>query len=124
MRQAEPVPFADVADGIAALRTGDIAVSIHAAPTMWSIGTDPREKQRPGIFQPLTAVRAARVVRAEDETPLVGIDLVLRQWRDSGVRSRSVGFFTTSQSAGCTVVKPRDSQACMPPRYHLRRCAG
>jgi hypothetical protein len=119
MRQAERVPFAAVADGIAALRTGDIA-----AATMWSIGTDRREKQRPGIFQPLTAVRAARVVRAEDETPLVGIDLVLRQWRDSGVRSRSVGCFTTSQSAGCTVVKPRDSQACMPPRYHLRRCAG
>jgi polar amino acid transport system substrate-binding protein len=90
MPQAERVPFVDVADGIAALRTGDIAVFIHAAPTIWAIAADRREEQLLGIFQPLTEERAAWVVRAEDETLRNAIDLVLRQWRDSGRLPRMV----------------------------------
>jgi polar amino acid transport system substrate-binding protein len=84
MPAAERVPVADVADGISALRGGDLDIFIHAAPTVWAIATDRREEQLLGIFQPLTDERAAWVVRAEDQVLRNGIDLVLRQWRESG----------------------------------------
>jgi hypothetical protein len=51
---------------------------------VWAIATDRREEQLLGIFQPLTDERAAWVVRAEDQVLRNGIDLVLRQWRESG----------------------------------------
>ena len=84
MPRSERVPFADVADGIAALRVGEVDLFIHAAPTVWAVAADRAEEQLIGIFQPLTDERAAWVVRAEERLLLSAIDMVLRRWRESG----------------------------------------
>lgn len=90
MPQAERVPFADVDLGIEALRRGDVDVFIHEAPTVWAVATDGAEAQLLGIFQPLTDARAAWIVRAEDQLLRAGIELVLRQWRETGRLNRIV----------------------------------
>jgi polar amino acid transport system substrate-binding protein len=90
MPAAERVPFADVADGISALRTGEVDLFVHAAPTIWAVATDPSEEQLLGVFQPLTDERAAWIVRSEDQLLLTGINLVLHQWRDTGRLNRLV----------------------------------
>ena len=90
MPRAERAPFADVADGIAALRSGDVDLFIHDAPTVWAVAARSGEEQLLGIFQPLTDARAAWVVRSEERLLLSRIDLVLRQWRDSGRLNRLV----------------------------------
>jgi polar amino acid transport system substrate-binding protein len=90
MPAAERVPFADVEDGILALRRGDVDLFIHEAPTVWAVATDGAEEQLLGIFQPLTDERAAWILRAEDKPLLMGVNLVLRGWRESGRLSRIV----------------------------------
>ncbi len=90
MPAAERVPFADVEDGILALRRGDVDLFIHEAPTIWAVATDAAEEQLLGIFQPLTNERAAWVLRAEDERLLSGVNLLLRDWRESGRLGRMV----------------------------------
>ncbi|MCG6941016.1 MAG: transporter substrate-binding domain-containing protein [Thiohalocapsa sp.] len=90
MPTAQQVPFADVIDGIAALRQGDIDLFIHDAPTIWAVATDAAEEQLLGMFQPLSQARAAWTVRAEDQRLLSDIDRVVQQWRDSGRLSRMV----------------------------------
>jgi len=76
--------------GIEALRRGDVDVFIHEAPTVWAVATDGAEAQLLGIFQPLTDARAAWIVRAEDQLLRAGIELVLRQWRETGRLNRIV----------------------------------
>ncbi len=90
MPAAERLPFADAADGIAALRAGAVDLFIHAAPTIWAVATNAAEEQLLGIFRPLTEERAAWAVRAEDRLLLNGIDLVLGQWDDTGRLNRLV----------------------------------
>ena len=90
MPAAERVPFADVIDGIDALRRGAVDIFIHEAPTVWAVAADHAEDQLMGIFQPLTDDRAAWTVRAEDRLLLNGVDLVLRQLRESGRLNRIV----------------------------------
>lgn len=90
MPRAERVPVTDVADGIEALRTDDLDIFIHDAPTVWAVAAHSSEEQLLGIFQPLTDARAAWVVRSEEQLLLASIALVLRQWRDSGRLSRLV----------------------------------
>lgn len=90
MPAAERVPFADVGDGLFALRRGDVELFVHEAPTVWAVATDAAEEQLLGIFQPLTDERAAWVLRAEDIALLTGVDLVLRGWRESGRLNRMV----------------------------------
>jgi polar amino acid transport system substrate-binding protein len=84
MPRAERAPFADVADGLKALRSGDVDLFIHDAPTVWAVAAHSGEEQLLGIFQHLTDARAAWVVRSEERLLLSSIDLVLRQWRDTG----------------------------------------
>ncbi len=84
MPRAERVPVADVADGIAALRRGEVDVFVHAAPTIWAVAAHRSEEELIGIFQPLTDERAAWAFRAEDQPLRFGIDRALHQWRDSG----------------------------------------
>jgi ABC-type amino acid transport substrate-binding protein len=90
MPAAERMPFADISDGVTALRRGDIDVFVHEAPTIWAIATSRTEEQLLGVFQPLTEDRAAWIVRAEDQTLLAGINLVLRNWRRTGQLARTV----------------------------------
>ena len=90
MPRAERVPFADVDLGIEALRRGDVDVFVHEAPTVWAIAADGTDAELLGIFQPLTNARAAWTVRAEDQLLRTSIDLVLRQWRESGRLTRIV----------------------------------
>jgi ABC-type amino acid transport substrate-binding protein len=88
--RAERVPFADVDMAIAALRRGDVDVFIHEAPTIWAIAADASEEELLGVFRPLTDAQAAWIVRREDQLLLTGINLVLRQWGQSGQLNRIV----------------------------------
>jgi polar amino acid transport system substrate-binding protein len=90
MPAAERVPFADVSDGIAALRQGDVDLFIHDAPTVWAVAANTAEEQLLGAFRPLTEQRAAWTVRAEEKILLSGIDLAVRHWRDSGKLNRII----------------------------------
>lgn len=90
MPQAERVPFADVDIGIEALRRGDVDVFIHEAPTIWAAVSNGADADLLGIFQSLTDARAVWIVRAEDPLLRTSIDLVLRQWRETGRLNRIV----------------------------------
>lgn len=84
MPNAERVPLASAAEGIGALRSGDIALFIHDALTVWAVAADRDEAQLVGLFRPLTQERLAWVVRADDEPLRRSIDAVLADWRRTG----------------------------------------
>lgn len=67
MRNAKPMPVASIDDAIAALRSRQIDVFIHDAPTAWRIGSDPAYQDLIGLYWPLTDEHLGWGVRQSDE---------------------------------------------------------
>ena len=84
LTQAERVPLADAAVGVAALRRGDIDVFVHDATTVWAVAAAAEETQLIGLFRPLTDERLAWFVRDQDQPLLAAIDGVISDWRANG----------------------------------------
>ncbi len=68
MRNAKPQPVASIDAAVAALRSRDIDVFIHDAPTAWRIGSDPAYQDLIGLYWPLTDESLAWGVRTSDQT--------------------------------------------------------
>ncbi len=67
MRNAKPKPVASPEAAVAALRSRDIDVFIHDAPTAWRIGSDPAYQDLIGLYWPLTDEYLAWGVRISDQ---------------------------------------------------------
>lgn len=67
MSNAKPQPVASVDDAIVALRSRQIDVFIHDAPTAWRIGSDPAYQDLIGLYWPLTDEYLGWGVRKTDE---------------------------------------------------------
>ncbi len=81
---AERVPLADAATGIAALRAGEIDLFVDDAPTVWSIASNPEETALAGLFRPLTDGRLAWAVRDDDTALARDIRRTVDGWRRDG----------------------------------------
>ena len=67
MRMAKPQPVASPQAAVAALRSREIDVFIHDAPTAWRIGSDPAYQDLIGLYWPLTDEYLAWGVRIPDQ---------------------------------------------------------
>jgi ABC-type amino acid transport substrate-binding protein len=82
--RATLAPQSMIDDGIAALRTGEIEVFIHDAPTVWRIAGNPNEKELTGLYWPLTKEPLAWAVRKDDEPLRFALNRELEQWKSGG----------------------------------------
>lgn len=78
--------FAAPADGIAALRAGEIDFFVHDAPTIWRTtgGLERSDPQIKGIYRPLTEEYLAWAVRKGDERRREELNTALLRWQHSG----------------------------------------
>lgn len=67
MSNAKPRPVASIDDAIDSLRSRQIDVFIHDAPTAWRIGSDPAYKDLIGLYWPLTDENLGWGVRKSDK---------------------------------------------------------
>jgi ABC-type amino acid transport substrate-binding protein len=67
MHNAKPQPVASIDAAVAALRSRQIDVFIHDAPTAWRIGSDAAYKDLIGLYWPLTDESLAWGVRVSDD---------------------------------------------------------
>lgn len=85
--KATVVSFDSVDMGIAAVRSGEVDVFIHDAPTVWRVvGRPPKEDpELIGIYKPLTDEYLAWAVR-KDDAPTLGalLDAKIDEWTQNG----------------------------------------
>jgi polar amino acid transport system substrate-binding protein len=86
--RAERVPFMNASEGLAALRSGEIAVFIHEATTAWSLAANPEETDLTAVFQPIAIQQLRFITRAEDAQLHRDLNRVLEAWRRSGELER------------------------------------
>ena len=67
MSNAKPKPVASIDDAVEALRSRQIDVFIHDAPTAWRIGSDPAYHDLIGLYWPLTDEYIGWGVRKSDQ---------------------------------------------------------
>jgi len=86
IKRAQLRPFAEIEDGIAALRAEQIDYFVHDAPTIWRIvgGFDSSESQLTGLYRPLTDEHIAWAVRKDDAALAGQLDASLARWQESG----------------------------------------
>jgi polar amino acid transport system substrate-binding protein len=85
--KATIVALDSVDQGVAAVRSGEVDVFIHDAPTVWRVvGRPPKEDaELIGIYKPLTDEYLAWAVR-KDDAPTLGalLDGKLEEWTKNG----------------------------------------
>ena len=85
--KATVVSFDSVDMGVAAVRSGEVDVFIHDAPTVWRVvGRPPKEDpELIGIYKPLTDEYLAWAVR-KDDAPTLGalLDAKIDEWTQDG----------------------------------------
>ncbi len=85
--KATVVSFDSVDMGVAAVRSGEVDVFIHDAPTIWRVvGRPPKEDaELIGIYKPLTDEYLAWAVR-KDDAPTLGalLDAKIDEWTQDG----------------------------------------
>lgn len=84
LRRAEPVPFADLEQAVAALYHGRIDALVHDAPTIWRVAGADREARLLGLFWPLTEEYLAWAVRPSELALRDRLNAVLQHWRSTG----------------------------------------
>jgi ABC-type amino acid transport substrate-binding protein len=93
--RATLAPQSMIDDGIAALRTGEIEVFIHDAPTVWRIAGNPNEKELTGLYWPLTKEPLAWAVRKDDESLRFALNRELEQWKSGGYLKQILSRWVT-----------------------------
>jgi ABC-type amino acid transport substrate-binding protein len=88
MHNAKPHPVASIDDAIAALRSRQIDVFIHDAPTAWRIGSDTEYKDLIGLYWPLTDEYLAWGVRLSDKPLLEALNQQVAILKTDGVISK------------------------------------
>lgn len=88
-------PQPTIEAGIAALRSGEIEVFIHDAPTVWRIAGNPNEKELEGLYWPLTKEPLAWAVRKDDEPLRFALNRELEQWRANGSLNQILSRWVT-----------------------------
>lgn len=81
---AQLTPQASVPQGVGALRSGEIDIFIHDAPTVWRIGGAPDERELIGLYEPFTDEALAWAVRKDDETLLRRVEKAFDEIKSSG----------------------------------------
>lgn len=78
--------FPSVADGVAALRKGDIDVFVHDSPAIWRVtgGLESPERELLGYYEPLTEEQLAWAVRKQDGALTKRLNGVLAKWKANG----------------------------------------
>jgi polar amino acid transport system substrate-binding protein len=84
MANAKPQPVASIDAGVAALRSREIDVFIHDAPTAWRIGSDPAYRDLIGLYWPLTDENLAWGVRISDEALRAALNEQLAAMKKDG----------------------------------------
>jgi len=92
-KRAHTQGFASVSDGVAALRTHEIDVFVHDAPSIYSITATEKgnKSELVGRFEPLTQEYLAWAVRKDDTALLAQVDTVLTQWNSDGTLDSVLG---------------------------------
>jgi polar amino acid transport system substrate-binding protein len=80
---AELVKFDSADDGLAALRSGEIAAFIHDSPTAWRITSDP-SSNLVILTDPLTDEPLAWAIRKDDPALLRELNALMKDWKKSG----------------------------------------
>ncbi len=84
LKNAEYVSLKTGDDGIPALRSGEIDVFVHDAPTAWQLAADPEMNDLMALYWPLTEEYLAWAVRKSDTELLEKINTIIEQWKRSG----------------------------------------
>jgi polar amino acid transport system substrate-binding protein len=84
LRQAVFVPQESAEQGLAALRSGQIDLFIHDAPTVWRLAADLTNKDLMGLYWPLTEESLAWGLRKSDEDLRRELNSRLSRWKESG----------------------------------------
>jgi polar amino acid transport system substrate-binding protein len=82
--KAQYMPLRSTAEGLQALRAGEIDVFVHDAVTAWSIGDNEANDTLTSSFSPLTEEYLAWAVRHTDDALHHDLEAVLERWRRSG----------------------------------------
>jgi ABC-type amino acid transport substrate-binding protein len=85
-KRAQARGFESVGAGVAALRTRQIDVFVHDAPSIYSVtaGEKGTKSELVGRFEPLTEEYLAWAVRKDDAALRTRLDAVLTQWNSDG----------------------------------------
>lgn len=86
LKGAKITEFANVDDGIAALRAGEIDFFIHDAPTVWRVAGTPLnpDPQLIGLYTPLTEEYLAWAVRKDDPELRQRLSHIVIEWKTDG----------------------------------------
>lgn len=91
VKRAQPRGFESVDAAVAALRTRQIDVFVHDAPSIYRITTGSKERELVGRYEPLTEEYLAWAVRKDDDALRARLDAVLTQWNASGTLDSVLG---------------------------------
>lgn len=84
LSKAEPVALSSPEAGINALRTKQIDVFVHDAPTIWRAAGDPANDTLMGLYWPLTEEHLAWAVHKNNNELRQQLDALLADWKRTG----------------------------------------
>lgn len=109
LARAQRKGYDSAADGVAALRAGEIDFFVHDAPTVWRLTGqfDPANADLAGRYRPLTTEYLAWAVRKDDARLLEELNGVLTRWEKDGVIDTILDRWIRVRKVTIEVAPPR-----------------